>query len=618
MIKPKADFLIESAYEVVNPIGGLYTVLTTKAAEMVKYYGDNYYAMGPYYSRYAKVDFEETEAPPDLVTAFDELKDKGIICHYGRWLLPSRPKAILVDFKGRMKDLKDIKARIFEEYGVVSDKCGKEYNKRFVLSDSVSKVIERLLKTQTFKGNGVLHQHISGSPGIALLDAKKNKWKIGLVATAHSTRLGRDIAMSNEDLVEEIRTQLKKDKHVDHKREYNYGGETVTEHQLERACAKASDVFTAVSDITSRECGYILERKADVVLPNGINCEKYPTIEERALLHKKSKEKIWRFLEAYFLPYYPIDVGNSLLLFTSGRYEFHNKGFDTLIHSLGWLNKILKEEGYPKNIFVFFFIFDRGVRKYNYELLENLSKYEHIESFVDENIQDIEKRAISMLVHGDELDKKELFDKEFIMEGKKLMNKFKKPEHRRPPICALRMGRNDVICNTLNHEDLLNREEDKIKVIVYPTRITVDDGLLSMPYYDVMAGMHLGVFPSYYEPWGYTPLEAAAYSVMSITTDLAGFGKFVQKNTDQRKKPGIIVLKRDGRTHEQEVIELKNALHWFSGLERSKRVEKKINAKEISQLADWKDFAEYYIEAHNMALQKSKGREPVIKAEQDS
>ena len=609
MIKPKADFLIESAYEVVNPIGGIYTVLKTKSSEMVKHYGDEYYTIGPYYPRYAKVSFTEEAPPRDFKDAFKDLEKKNISCHYGRWQIPGNPKAILVDFKKRMKELKDIKSRIKKEFNLDCDDCGEEYNKRFVLSDSLSKVLERLLETRTFKGKkGVLHQHISGSPGIPLLDAKKNNWPIGLVATAHSTRLGRDIAMSNEDLVEEIRNRLKKGKGVGKKREYGYGGETITEHQLEKACAKSTDVLTAVSQITGRECEYILDRKTEIITPNGINTEKYPTIEERTIQHAESKEKIWRFLEAYFLPYYSIDVENSLLLFTSGRYEFHTKGFDTLIYSLGWLNKLLKKENYPKNIFVFFFIFDRGIRKYNYEVLENLSGYEHIENFADENLPELEKRAVELLVHGDELSKDGLFDRDFMKESKKLMNKFRRGGHRRPPLCALRMGRNDVIYNTLKNEGLMNREEDRIKVIVYPTRITVGDGLLSMDYYDVIAGMHLGVFPSYYEPWGYTPLEAGAYSIMSITTDLAGFGKFVQENTDQRKKPGILVLHREGRVAKDEVKDLKDMLHWFAKLDRQKRINKKYEAKKISELADWKDFSRYYVDAHNLAVTKCKKR----------
>ncbi len=605
MIKPKADFLIEMAHEVVNPVGGVYTVLTSKAPEMKRYYGGDYFLVGPYCPKYAKVEFEEGKPPVGIKRVFDELKKEGIECHFGTWLIAGRPKTILVEFGSRMKQLKSVKKRIAGEHKIDCKKCGKEYNKRIVMSDSISRMVQMLLEVPPFKGKrGAVHEHISGSPGVFLMDARKKNLDVGLVATAHSTRLGRDIAISNEDIVSEIRNRLKRGQHVGERREYAYGGGVIAEHQLEKACAGAVDVFTAVSDITGRECRYILHRKPDVITTNGIKTDKYPTIEERAYLHRKSKEKIWKFLEAYFLPYYPVDVENSLLLFTSGRYEFHTKGFDVFIRALGRLNKKLKEENYGKSLFVFFFIFDRGRRKQNYDVLENLSRYEQIEEYVQEKFPELEERATSMLVHGDELDKKELFDSEFMLETKKLMGRFKRPEHRRPPLCALRVGRNDVIFNSLKSEELMNKEEDRVKVIVYPTRISVGDGLLSMDYYDVIAGMHLGVFPSYYEPWGYTPLEAAAYSVLSITTDLAGFGKFVKKNTDQRRKPGILVLRRDGRTDDQVVDELERELHWFSKLVRKKRVNKKLKAKAISEMADWGNFVENYIQAHNMAIEK--------------
>ena len=605
MIKPKADFLIECAYEVANPIGGIYTVLTSKSKEMRRYYGENFYAIGPYYKRYAKVEFEEKAPPEDMGIIFKELEKEGIICHYGTWLIDGRPKTILVDFKGRMKELKNIKKRLIKEYELDCKRCGKEFNKRLVLSDSISRVVQKILDLPQFRGKkGLFHEHISGSPGIFLLDANRLNLDIGLVATAHSTRLGRDIAMGNEDIVSEIRNRLKVGKLVGKRREYSYSWETIVEHQLERLCANACDVFTVVSDITSRECHYILHRKADIVTPNGINTEKYPTIEERAMLHRASKEKLWRFLEAYFLPYYPIDVENSLILFISGRYEFHTKGYDVFIKSLGRLNKRLMGEGYPKNIFVFFFVFDRGKRLQNYDVLENLSRYKQIEEYMDEKFPELEKQAVSMLIHGDELGKKGLFDSEFLMETRRLMARFKRPEHRRPPLCALRVGRNDVIFNSLKGAGLLNKEEDKVKVIVYPTRISIGDGLLSMDYYDVIAGMHLGVFPSYYEPWGYTPLEAGAFSVLSVTTDLAGFGKFVKESTDQRKKPGILVLRRDGRTDEEIVKELEESMHWFSKLSREERVEKKLEAKAVSELADWGGFSKYYIQAHDMAVKR--------------
>lgn len=604
MIKPKAGFLIETMHEVANPIGGVYAVVSTKSEQMKKYYKDEFYAIGPYYSDYARVEFEEKSPPGDMEGIFNELKSRGMLCHYGTWLVPGKPQTILIDYKKRMGELKGIKSRVTKDYEIDCKRCGEELDKRIVWSDSVSKLLERLLYLPRFRDKrGVLHHHFSG-PGLFLLDLKRMNEDIGLLATAHSTWLGRGIAMSNEDLVAECKNRLKMGRIVDEKREYKYGWRTVSEHQFEKTCANASDVFTAVSDITSRECRYILGRKADVVTPNGINVEKYPTIEGRAVLHRNSKDKVWKFLEAYFLPYYSIDVENSLLIFISGRYEFHTKGYDFFIKALGGLNKILKQEGYARNIFVFFFVRDREKRREDYEVLENVSRYEQIEDYIIEKFPEIEKRATSMLVHGEEIQKKTLFGSDFLMETKKLMIKFKKPGHRRPAISAVRVGRDDVIYKSLKDNELLNREEDRVKVIFYPRALAVGDGLISMTYYDAIAGMHLGVFPSYYEPWGYTPLETAAYSVPSITTDLAGFGKFVKKNTDQRMKPGVLVLRREGRGDEQVVQDLTGMLYWFSKLSRTIRVEKKLEAKDISNLADWKEFAKYYIKAHNMAIER--------------
>jgi glycogen(starch) synthase len=607
MKKPKADFLIEVAYEVANLKGGIYTVLTTKSKEMVKYYGKGYYCIGPYNAREAKVEFEELELPEDFAVIFKELETGGIKCHYGKWLIPGEPQTILVDYKGRMKNTKGVKKKVTEDYNVDCSKCGIDYKHRSMLSDSISKLLEKMLNLPRFSDKkGVLHEHISGYPGIDLLDAKERNAKIGLVATTHSTRLGRDIAISNEDLFREIKER--KDKGVGEKREYGYGGWTVAEHQFEKACVKACDVLTSVSDITSKECKYIFGRAADVVTPNGIDLDKYPTIEERAVLHSESKEKIWKFLEAYFLPYYPAKVEESLLMMISGRYEFHTKGFDVFIESLGKLNYILKEEEYPKNIFVFFFVLTGDRKKPNYEVLENLSNYEQIGKYIDDKMPEIEKRAIETLVHGGNLKDNQFFDSEIIMESRKLMGKFRRETHRRPPLCALSIGGNDVIFNSLKSNGLLNREEDKIKVIVYPARIAIGDGLLSMDYYDVMAGMHLGVFPSSYEPWGYTPLETAAYSVLSITSDLSGFGQFVKKNTDQRKKPGVLVLRREDRNREEIVKDLYDMLYWVSKLTRDQRVKKKIDAKNVSNLANWKDFSQYYIQAHDLAVERCEKR----------
>ena len=622
MLKPKADFLIEVSYEVVNALGGVYTVQATKAKEIEKYYGDNYYIVGPYYKSSAAIEFEEHQPPPEIKQVFQQLEKEGIVCHYGTWLIEGRPKTFLVDFSGRLNNIKQIRDMMSRKYEIdlnmlksspkqikIGDNVTDlmDLDLLLVWGESTAMLIKKLLKLDMFKNKmGVLQCHSdAGKPIYSLIkDLKEENSNTGLVITFHSTRLGRAIATNKEDLYTEVEENLKKHKKIGKRREYKYGGSVIPSHQLALLGVRYADIVTVVSEVTKKEVEYILGRRPDIITPNAINIEKYPTIEERAVLHGKSKEKLRRFLEAYFLPYYPSDVKNSLLLFISGRYEFHTKGFDVFIQSLGKLNQLLKKEDYSKNIFVFFLIRDKKRKRENYEVLENLSRYEQIEDYIYEKFPDVERKVISMLVHGDEVSNQKLIDSDFLMETKKLMARFKRHDHKNPPICALEVDEGDTVYNTLKDNGLLNRSEDKVKVVYYPKAVSIGDGLLSMNYYEAVAGMHLGVFPSYYEPWGYTPLETAAYSVLSITTDLAGFGRFVKKNTDQRKKPGVLVLRREGRTNEQVVDDLTDMLHWFSKLPRITRVKKKLDAKNISDLVDWKEFSKYYIQAHNMAVER--------------
>jgi glycogen(starch) synthase len=162
---------------------------------------------------------------------------------------------------------------------------------------------------------------------------------------------------------------------------------------------------------------------------------------------------------------------------------------------------------------------------------------------------------------------------------------------------------------TLIKSGLDNKEDDKIKVIFYPAPVSVADGLLSMEYHEVVSGMHLGIFPSLYEPWGYTPLETAGHGVISITTDVSGFGSFIQQHSDQRKKPGILILNTENKKREQIVDELENMMHWVTKLPRKERVAKKLEAHRLAKLADWSEFAKYYIKAHNLAVERYKARQ---------
>jgi len=322
-VKPKADFLIEICVQIVNNLSGVYTVLTSKAQEMKRYYGENFYMVGPYYKKSADIEFEEQTPSKEIKNLIEELKKDKIICHYGRWLIPGSPKTFLINPPEKLDKLNVIIRNLKEKYGVDFSELGyKEKNYTdssikdtlFKLSwgDSVNIFIKRLLSLQEFnKKKGVLQFHYSDPSAMLVADLKRMNYKIGLVATAHSTRLGRAIAFNKEDLFKEIKLAKKKKKKISNKREYSYGEKITYLHKIESLLTKNVDVLTSVSDIVATETEYILGRKPDVITPNGLDMSRFPSLEERAIIHHKSKERIYRFLNAYFLPYYQVDVPHS-------------------------------------------------------------------------------------------------------------------------------------------------------------------------------------------------------------------------------------------------------------------------------------------------------------------
>ena len=631
-IKPKAEFFMEICLQVVNNLGGVYTVLTSKSPEMKRYYGENFYAVGPYHEESASFEFEKEIPPDDIRDLIEQLEKENIICHYGKWLIPGSPKTFLIDFSNRLNTINRIKKDMKSKYNIDFSKIKfrkkdfivgfslKAFESELIWGDAVNIFMQKLLSLERFKKKtGVLHFHFSDPSGFLIADLKQKNANVGLVATSHSTRLGRAIALNGEDIYKEMKTGLKKGKTVNKGREKIYGSICNFKHYMELIYAKYCDVFTSVSEVTAQEGKYILGRKSDIITPNGLQMDILPSQEEKAIVHLNAKERIYRFLNAYFLPFHPVDIPNSLLFFTSGRYELTTKGYDIMFEALGKLNEVLKKEEYKNNIFVFLFIMTNKGKQANEEILENMAVYDAIEHSTRLEFPHIEKRIINSLVHGHEIDRDIIFEEHFLMESKKLMLKFKRKDASNPPIYAFKgLGEEDPIYKLLLKCGLDNKSDDKVKVIFYPAPVSVADGLLSMEYYEVMSGMHLGIFPSLYEPWGYTPLETAAHNVMSITTDVAGFGKFIKEKSDQRKKPGILVLTTRDRKREEIVDDLADMMYWVTKLPRKERVTKKMEANKLALSADWKEFAKYYIQAHNLAIEKCNKRQKTKKAKEQS
>ena len=598
-VKPTADYLFEASYEVCNKIGGIYTVIISKASLLQKYYGDKYFLVGPYIPGEELIKFKEKIVPQKFKNIFSELKDEGIVCHYGGWRIGEKEiNTILIDYKDLFND-KNLKNTIQKEFKIsparwkTSEKEGGKYRIVDLLwGVSIARLFIKIQENEKEKKIVVqLHEWL---PGYAIKYLKDTK--IATVFTTHATKLGRFLTGSKKDMYSIL------DK-VNYERESEKMGISV-ECASEKLATKEADVFTTVSEITGIEAKKLLGRKPDILTLNGLDFNRFPVLEDRMIKHNLNKKKIKEFIEYYFFPYQKFNIKKTLIYFICGRYEFKNKGIDILIKSLSQLNDRLKKNDFKKNIVVFFWIPvpNKGIKK---EIIENRIFYNGIKDFINDNLTAIQNKMIHRVVthrgmHG-------VIDHDFLYELKRKSMSFTRKG--KPPVSTHDLlNKNDLILENFKKFKLTNNSEDKVKVIIYPVYLNGADGLLNLEYYDAVAGCDLGIFPSYYEPWGYTPLESAALNVPTIATDLTGFGRFLNKNATKINKKGISVLKREGKKDKDVVIELTEKLYSFAKLNKSQRAEIRLNARALAYLANWDSLVLNYILAHNLALEKKKQR----------
>ncbi len=589
----KVDMLFfEVSWEVCNKVGGIYTVVSSKAGRMIEEYGENYYAIGPYFMKKAQREFREEIIPDFLRDISETLKKEGIVIRYGKWLIEGQPNALLIDFAGFAARKNEIKKELWESFKV--DSMNSDYfdfDEPVIWAYAAGRFADELSRKVNRKICLQAHEWLSGA---AILYIKKSGAKVATVFTTHATVLGRSISSSNTNLYASLES-IKPEQEC-----YTMG--VHSKHQIERASALQADIFTTVSDITGLEATYLLGRKPDLLLPNGLDLKKFPTFEQASIAHDHVKRKIKEFISYYFFPYYTFQLEHTLIYFLSGRYEFHNKGIDTCIAALGKVNEQLKKEKSSRTVVVFFWV-PANVRGIKPEILENRTFYEDIKGKISDSLEDVKTHLIYSMVNETIATCGDLFGEENLREIIKRASKFRKKGL--PPLSTheLYNEANDDILKAFQTVGLLNREEDRVKVIFYPTYITGADGLLDIDYYDSIQGSHLGIFPSYYEPWGYTPLECGALGVPSITTDLAGFGRYIQKK-DVDGKGGIFVVKRYNKTDAEVTEQLFTTIYKYTILSREDRVRNKLHALHLAGLADWKFMAKNYIKAHSLAAEK--------------
>lgn len=601
MIAPKAEIVFEVSWEVCNKVGGIFTVVQSKALQTMQQYNGNYFLVGPYFPKKAFGIFDERLPPECCRNACDELRNDGIECHFGIWLTKGNPNVVLVDFSNFAAKKNEIKRALWDSYQI--DSLHTEYfdfDEPVVWSWAVGRLLECM--SYSFEGKKIVAQFHEWLAAAGLLYLKMKRINIGTVFTTHATTLGRTIANTDKNLYELLNT-ISPDAEA-----RNYGAGVFAKHLVESKAAAVVDVFTTVSEITGLEAEKLLGRKPDVLLTNGLDMAKFPTFEEASIKHQLFKNRIRQFLFYYFFPFQSFDIDDTLVYFLAGRYEFRDKGVDVFIEALGRLNEKLRQEKSVKTVVAFFWI-PGNVKAIKPDLLESKTYFTDLKDSVDESAEEIKNKLLYLLIAKKEIAQSSIFSEDFVGD---ITPKIKRLSRKGvPPLSThdLYNEDSDIILNSFKSAGLLNKESDRVKVVFYPIYLTGADGLLDTSYYESMLGSDLGVFPSYYEPWGYTPLEGGALGVSSVTTDLAGFGRYLcTSGCFSGKYPGIFVLERFGKTDEEIVNALTNILYNYAHLSAQERSENKITAQKVASTADWKFFIENYLKAHNLAVEKVFGK----------
>jgi len=588
-VEKQADILLEVSWEVCNKVGGIYTVISSKASQCSRIYGDNYFLIGPYFLEKAKGEFEESSPPEYLKGIFESLRSQGLSLHFGKWLLESEPKTILIDFQKLWPKVNDIKGELWKNYQIDSLNAPRDFDEPIVWATAVGMFIDEFVRL--FPSKKIVAQFHEWLSGGALLYLKSRQTRIGTVFTTHATFLGRVLTGANFDLYSNI-DSIRPDEEAKRRG-------ICAKHLTEKASALNADTLTTVSKITALEVEKFLGRKPDILLPNGIDIGNFPTFEEISIQHRLQRDRIRAFLLYYFMPYYSFDPAKSLFYFITGRYEFHNKGIDIFIEALGKFNRLQSKEKKSKTIVAFFWV-PTAVRGIRPEVIENRELYSDLRQYLEEARESLNSALLYSLISRGGFTEKNLFRKEVLREIHKKILRFKRKGL--PPLSTHEIiDDNDPILKAFKENGLLNLPSDKVKVIFYPVYLTGTDGILNLNYFECILGSHLGVFPSYYEPWGYTPLETGASGVAAVTTDLAGFGRFIGE--EKTESPGIFILKRFQRNREEIVKSLVNILYRYAHFSHQERVENKIQARELAERADWQVLIKNYVNAHNKALE---------------
>ena len=536
------DFIFETSWEVCNKVGGIYTVLSTRAKTLQEIMQDRIVFIGPdcFNGEENPYFFEDKALFNDWLAV---AKHDGLSLKIGRWNTPGTPIAFLVDFKASYADKNKFYGELWERYGVDSLHAYGDYDDSAMFSYATAKVVESFFRFYLCNCTNVIFHANEWQTGFAALALQHDVPEIATIFTTHATGIGRSIAGNNKPLYDYLQA---------------YNGDQMADelnmqskHSIEKQTAHYVDCFTTVSDITAVECKELLDKPVDAVLPNGFEDDFVP---KAALFTKKrnaARKRLLRIAEA--LTGSKLD-DNTLIVSTSGRYEFRNKGIDVFIEAI---NKLRRDEELQRDVVAFIEV-PGWVARPRTDLQERLATNKTYDTAL----------FLPLVTH-------EL--------------------HNMDADCVLNMAR---------HLGIANAPTDKVKLIFIPCYLNGDDGIVNMSYYDVVLGNDLCVYPSYYEPWGYTPLESIAFKVPCITTDLAGFGLWANqlKGKFCEITDGVKVIHRTDNNYFEVADSIKQTIKEYAAMDK-KTVEKcRANAQKLSKKALWREFIQVYKTAYDIAI----------------
>lgn len=542
------DVVFETSWEVCNKVGGIYTVLSTRAKTLQQKFQDNLIFIGPDLCQDGNnpLFIEDKKLHKDWSKS---LQNIGIPVRIGRWDIPGQPLTVLVNFQSLFAQKDEIYGRAWELFQVDSLHAYGDYDEASMFSYAAGKVAEVIVQ-QSFVGKKVIYQAHEWMSGLGMLFLQHNCPEVRTIFTTHATSIGRSIAGNNKLLYAYFN---------------GYNGDQMArelsmeaKHSIEKQSAHRTHCFTTVSDFTDKECAQLLDKPADVVLPNGFELDFVPKGTAFTSKRRQARQRIFQVAKALTGQTFDNDT---LIISTSGRNDFRCKGFDVYMEAMKQLNEQL-----------------RGTNQQVLSLIE-----------------------VPCWLLGPRTDVQERLQ----LKGKKA-EAINTPLH--TPIIShdLYNLNEDRIVNLIKSMGFEDCTNNNVKVILVPCYLDGNDGIFNLHYYDLLTANDLTIYPSYYEPWGYTPLESVAFKTPCITTDLSGFGQWVDSVLGRTGTltDGVSVLHRDDNNYFECAAEICQVIQQFMNAPKADRDKMRRNTAKFANKAQWENFVAYYYKAYEFALNK--------------